>query len=279
MRGEECNELEPVVFVTLDGSPLNFVLAGFLWMNRLQTRDWPEIELPAPQIEISGGVFSQPSVDQPCSMFAPLHYEPNYAYPLLVWLHGPGDDEQQLKRIMPLISLRNYIGVSIRGTQPVGKANERKGYTWSSSLAHVSQAEDQVFAAISLAQSRFNVSSERVFLAGYDLGGTMALRIALANPHEFGGVISIGGAFPQENQPLRRLHELRRLRMLIAYARDSASFPLQQVCDTIRLLHVAKMKVDLHQYPCPQQLTTAMLENADRWIMEQVTGMPAMATA
>ena len=35
------------------------------------------------------------------TFFVPLHYEPNYAYPLLVWLHGPQDDQGQLKRIMP----------------------------------------------------------------------------------------------------------------------------------------------------------------------------------
>ena len=30
-------------------------------------------------------------------MLAPLHYEPNYAYPLLAWLHGSGGDERELK--------------------------------------------------------------------------------------------------------------------------------------------------------------------------------------
>src|ERR1700676_406196 len=52
----------------------------------------------------------------PYALFGPLHYEANYAYPLLVWLHGPGDSEGQLKRIMPQISLRNYVAVAPRGT-------------------------------------------------------------------------------------------------------------------------------------------------------------------
>ena len=46
----------------------------------------------------------------------PLHYERNYAYPLVVWLHGPGGDERQVTRVMPLVSSRNYAAVGPRGT-------------------------------------------------------------------------------------------------------------------------------------------------------------------
>src|SRR4051794_5650794 len=54
------------------------------------------------------------------ALFTPLHYERNYAYPLIVWLHGPGDDERQLKRIMPLVSMRNYGAAGPRGTVETG---------------------------------------------------------------------------------------------------------------------------------------------------------------
>ena len=42
------------------------------------------------------------------ALFMPLHYERNYAYPLVVWLHGSGEHEQHLRFVMPQISLRNY---------------------------------------------------------------------------------------------------------------------------------------------------------------------------
>ena len=61
------------------------------------------------------------------ALFAPMHYESNYAYPLIVWLHGANDDERQLKRIMPFVSLRNYVAVSPRGTVTAdGRAEDRK---------------------------------------------------------------------------------------------------------------------------------------------------------
>ena len=49
------------------------------------------------------------------ALFAPIHYEPGYAYPLIVWLHGCGGDERQLRQLMPLLSLRNYLAVARAG--------------------------------------------------------------------------------------------------------------------------------------------------------------------
>src|SRR4051794_19841644 len=94
-------------------------------MNRIQglpsTLETSPFEKHASGLQNSAGqvgaaTFSSVRGETQCAVFAPLHYESNYAYPLLVWLHGPGDDESQLKRIMPLISMRNYVGVGPRGT-------------------------------------------------------------------------------------------------------------------------------------------------------------------
>src|SRR5690242_12624947 len=47
------------------------------------------------------------------SIFIPEGYEPNYAYPLIVWMVGPHDNKRaELKRVMPAISTRNYLGLS-----------------------------------------------------------------------------------------------------------------------------------------------------------------------
>ena len=51
------------------------------------------------------------------SVFLPVHLENRYRYPLLIWLHGDGQNASQLSQVMPRISDRNYIGVSIRGTR------------------------------------------------------------------------------------------------------------------------------------------------------------------
>ncbi len=64
---------------------------------------------------IDAAKFSGAEGDFAHAVFAPVHYEPGYAYPLLVWLHGCGGDERQLWRLMPLLSLRNYLAVARAG--------------------------------------------------------------------------------------------------------------------------------------------------------------------
>jgi phospholipase/carboxylesterase len=204
------------------------------------------------------------------ALFAPLHYESNYAYPLLVWLHGSGDSEVQLRRIMPLVSMRNYVAIAPRGVANGAESTGRDGYSWQQSEEHVMVAGARVERCIRLARKRFHVASDRIFLAGYAEGGSMALRLALTQPDRFAGTASLGGAFPTGNCPLRRLNDVRRLPLLLATGRDSVKYNQQQVVGDLRLLHSAGMSLTLRQYPCGDELTTTMLADLDRWMMQLV---------
>ena len=215
------------------------------------------------------------AADQPVAFFAPVHYEPNYAYPLLVWLHGPGDDENQLKRIMPHVSLRNHVGVSVCGTTTYASASGKAGFTWAQTPPHVALAEQRVFDAISASQARFNVSPRRIFLAGFDCGGTMALRLALSHPRRFSGALSLGGEFPVGGAPLSCLTEARRVPVFLACGRDSRRYPSAVVCENLKLLHSAGISLTLREYPGGHSISPAMLSDIDRWIMELVTGASA----
>ena len=201
--------------------------------------------------------------------FVPLHYERNYAYPLLVWLHGPGDDERQLQRVMPLVSMRNYVAVGPRGSV----RDEGPGFTWQQSESGIAAAEQSVFAAIEAAQERFNIARQRIFVGGYASGGTMAFRVALRHPSAFAGALSIGGPFPSGNMPLLQLDRLRRLPFFIAQGRDAVDYPVEQTCQELRLFHAAGLKATLRQYPCGDEVTTVMLHDMDVWMMERVTGI------
>ena len=243
-------------------------------MNRLdQLAQWPASSTSSTQTVIESGRYT-PAGDSQQALFAPLHYERNYAYPLIVWLHGPQDDERQLKRIMPLISMRNYVAVGPRGTQPAAKADGARagaaGFGWSQSEEQIALAEQRVQEAIAFARQRYNVAPNRVFIAGFACGGTMAFRVALNCPQLAAGVLSLGGEFPRGFMPLRNLSQLRQLKVFLATARDSKLYPEHTVCENLRLLYTTGMAVNLRQYPCGDELTTLMLADMDRWIMEQV---------
>lgn len=209
-------------------------------------------------------------------LLAPIHYEANYGYPLLIWLHSAGDDQRQLLRVMPHISLRNYVAVGPRGViaEPCGYS-----YRWSDGPSSPESAWRRVHQAIEIANQRYNVNPERVFLAGLGDGGTMAMRLALSEPEKFAGVVSIGGAFPQNCAALSRLNAARDLPLLIMRGLESSDYPESQMCDEIRLFHAARMQVHVRQYTCGDDLIVPMLRDLDSWLMEQVTGSPVLANS
>lgn len=208
--------------------------------------------------------------DLPLATFAPLHYEPNYAYPLIVWLHGTASNEHELRQIMPLVSMRNYVAVAPRGTWT--DPRHRGRYGWRQASETIDEAESCIAECLTLAQKRFHVHSNRVFLAGHGSGATMALRVAWRDPARFAGVIAINGPLPMRLSPMRRVNELRRVPCFLATSRDSRTYPATRVCRDLRLLHSAGCTVALRQYPGDDGLTSNMLSDLDRWIMELVCG-------
>lgn len=240
-------------------------------MNRLHQGDLSVGLQPRPnRPEYSTASNSETTAHQ---FFVPLHYEKNYAYPLLVWLHGPGGTEAEINHVMPHVSLRNFVGVATRGTVEFGPARYgRPAFTWDQSQQCIEQSLDRVLDCVDQAKRRFHIADDRVFLVGNDVGGTMALRLGLLAPQHFAGIVSLGAGLPKTHQPLSGITTARSLPLLIAHCRDSISFDTDDVCDNLRLLHSAGMKVCLRQYPCEQEVTTAMLADVNRWVMEQAVG-------
>ncbi len=220
--------------------------------------------------EIESGLFSASQRDTIHANFAPMHYTPGYAYPLLLWLHGPGGDERQLLRIMPLVSMRNHVGVAPRGTL-ISSADEPPLYGWTHDEQGLHEAEQRIFDTIDITFRSFNIHTRRIFLAGFDTGGTLAFRVAMNHPYKFAGVISLGGQLPIGGAPLARLPEARQLAIFLAAGRRSSVYGEKQVCEDLRLLHTAGMSVTLRAYPCGHEISPQMLSDVDAWIIEQIT--------
>lgn len=217
-------------------------------------------------IHVEEGVFRGLETTRTTSVFVPLHYEANYAYPLIVWFHTPGMNESQLLRVMPMISLRNYTAVAMRGTPRIhSRGGIASGYYWDA------ESYDTCYAAtmemIETVQRRYSIAKNRIFLAGSEMGGTMALRIAFRNPSFFTGVASLDGAIPEDTALLEKLKDVRKLKFLFAVSRHSRSCPVERLCPHLQLLHSAGLCVTLRNYPTAGSLQTDMLRDVDRWIM------------
>jgi phospholipase/carboxylesterase len=200
------------------------------------------------------------------SLFVPLHYEKNYAYPLIVWLHSDGSQSAEIQRIMPHASVRNFVGVAPQS--PIG--NFEAGYFWEQEVDTIDLAHDSILAAIDAASMRYNIASNRIFIGGAGTGGTMALRIAFERPEIFAGVISINGPLPEREKPLGCWAESRQLPVFWAHGRNNKAFKQSQLCQQLRLLHIAGFSVTLRQYPTEVCTNQKTLSDMNRWIMETI---------
>ncbi len=248
-------------------------------MNRISVEEALPLLASKPQVERSQDfrrMGNQVTVDPVGrAIFAPLHYEANYAYPLLVWLHPEGHNELHIRQVMPGISMRNYAAVAPRGTHevPSGDVSQPdQRFTWRQTEDHILLAQQRVLDSIEQAQRRFRIHPNRIFLAGVGNGGTMAFRIAMIFPDRFAGVLSLGGAFPVGNMPLAQINAARRLPLCIASSRDSANYPELQLCKDLRLIHSAGMMVTVRQYPGGDDSSEMILSDVDRWIMDVISG-------
>ena len=210
----------------------------------------------------------EPRTESEISVFAPLDYEPNYAYPLIVWLHSDGQTSSQLQTVMTGVSVRNYVGVAPQA--PIG--NFQCGYFWEQDFDSIQIASKSIAESVSLAKSRFKIHPGRIFLAGSGGGGTMALRIGLRSPDQFAGVITLNGPMPAGQSPLAQWARCRNMPIFwsqCVHNRDGLD--QAEMCQQFRFLYASGfLNVSVREYQSPKQLEFHAPDAINRWIMEQI---------
>lgn len=204
-----------------------------------------------------------------CLTFMPTGFVSTYEYPLIVFLHREGNNEQQIKKLMPHLSRRNYICMGLRGTVPMYREDGRQGFGWNSEAGLSTDLEDYALAAIADAYDRLPVHADRIFLAGVGEGAAQAYRLAFSMPNKFAGVIALNSKLPK-NGPLWRLNQTRKLPVFMGHGQANRDIPLAQARQDHRLLYTAGMEVDFKSYATTDKIHPAMLRDVDRWIMNRI---------
>ncbi|MEX0725774.1 MAG: alpha/beta hydrolase-fold protein, partial [Planctomycetaceae bacterium] len=235
-------------------------------------------ELLAEGVAIGDLLFELESGEEPienwlperASVFIPENYEPRYAYPLIVWLHSEGSSERQLLDLMPQISDRNYIGVSIRGALP--DPNSLPGqYRWGQTPAQCFATANEIERVIRPIQKRYHIHSSRIYLAGFGNGASMALQVAFSHPERFAGVAALGGLWPKNFTPLTNYRELRETRVLLGTGRNDTQTSVNSVSRAAHLLHAAGLQPMIREYNASHDLTAEMLTDVNHWVMSGIT--------
>jgi phospholipase/carboxylesterase len=193
-----------------------------------------------------------------------------------VFFHGHGGSEEQVLKLAPRLSRRNYICIALRGPQALADRDDgRRRYSWGSECHSDSAIEDYVFHAVEQTRRCYHVHSERIYLAGVCEGATMAYRLGLLYPEKFAGVIALNGTMPRRGRPLFRLPAVRELRVFIGHGIANAYVPLSAAKQDHSLLYTAGLAVQMRTYPANHRLHPAMLKDINRWIIESISEQQA----
>jgi len=234
-----------------------------------------------------------PQARAPIAIYRPAEYEPRYAYPLLVLLHGRGGDEGQWRQVASRISRRNYITVSIRGPEVVQRRGDGSlGYGWGQTWPDCREGEgiagryrppvpsprqadlgtlsELVFETVELTKSALHVHPERIFLVGFGEGAAAAYRLALGAPTPFAGLVAINGWLPRTRQPIFRLPEARKLSVLIIHGLRNRLVPVAEALSAYRVLYTAGLRVNLKYVNHGHRIGVATLRLLNSWIMHLV---------
>lgn len=215
----------------------------------------------------------------PVRTFLPSGYEPNYAYPLLVFFHGHGGCEEQILQLAPRLSRRNYISIGLRGPHKLKPdENGRTRYSWGPDGRSDALIEEYLFQAVEQTRRRYHVHSERIYLAGVCEGASLAYKLGLSFADRFAGVISLNGCKTRHGAPLLRLPDIRKLRLLICHGIANAFVPLAEAKRDFRLFYAAGLSVRMHTYATTHRLHPDMLRDIDRWIIDAIAEEQAAYT-
>lgn len=221
-------------------------------------------EVPLEAVDSAGVVLPG---DSP--VYVPEHYEPNYAYPLIVWLGSTRRQMQELLALTPQISTRNYVGLALDARLPAS-TDLSPDRLWSIAEAEGEALDRDVFETVCQTRREHHVHSERIYLAGFDAAATPALQLVLRRPEWFAGALVFGGRFPKTHCFLSRYHELRGKRILMGVGAQQPRHTVNDAVRTGRLLHAAGMDVSTRIYNSGDTASDRMLKDIDQWVMEGI---------
>ena len=209
-------------------------------------------------------------------LFVPQHYEPGYDYPLVVWLHSDASCELELDNVMTELSSRNYIAIAPRANQKCRGDGRR--FRWGVSTTDCAVAEDFVWESVQAVASRLSVNTNKIFLAGFGTGGTMAQWIGLKYAKQIAGVISLSGPFPKTPRVLSNWKQARGLPVLFTQRQGSSLCSEDDLMTAVRTAHRAGLDYKFLQQrlehdDCLEanELDSTMLDAANRFMMSIVT--------
>ena len=128
------------------------------------------------------------------------------------------------------------------------------------------EAEEPLAKILALVDAlRREHQPDRVFIAGFSQGASMALAAALKRPWDFAGVIALSGLCCPEMLP-KDAASVRGLKVFMSHGRFDPVIPIAQARASRDLLTPLGLDLRYKEYDMPHAIDQPCLEDLDAWL-------------
>ncbi|MEZ6060486.1 MAG: hypothetical protein R3C19_09005 [Planctomycetaceae bacterium] len=228
------------------------------------------IDLQTDSPEILAEESAAAESDWPVSIFIPERYEENYSYPLVIWFHEAGGNEDDIETVMHSISPQNYCGLALRGNR---RMSGRDSFEWNHDSLSFGEVPLARLVNITTRRLRraFHIHSERIFVAGAQAGADVALQLLLQHSDWFAGAILLDPTCDPEHMHGVFPGDLRGKHVLQTVSRNASNETLARNVEAVRLLRSAGVKLDVRMSESPLNPYGPDVRFIDHWLLSRIS--------
>ena len=185
-------------------------------------------------------------------LYLPAKYRPETAAPLVLLLHGAGQDAAVM--VDPMKNLAEESGLVLL-------APDSRDVTWDATRGEYGPDIRFIDLALTWTFDRIRVDPARVTVAGFSDGASYALSIGLINGDLFHRIAAFSPGFVVPGRPLGRP------KVFITHGTEDRILPIERASRRIVPdLRAQGYTVEYHEFPGPHTMKTALLRVAAAWL-------------
>jgi phospholipase/carboxylesterase len=206
-------------------------------------------------------------------------YEPAGAgpHPALFAFHGWGASALDLLGLSPYIADGRFLVICPQGPVevPIGPT---RGFGWYPLRMGGTPDPDAIETAaqsgerfIDQAIERYPINRRKVVLLGFSQGGTMAYRLAIANPEKYAALVAISTWFPPElRDRVKEVESLERLPTLVQHGRADDMIDIGRARSSVQNLRALRVPLQFREYDCGHEITADGLLDLSKFLNDKV---------
>jgi len=201
-------------------------------------------------------------------------------YPLVVGLHGAGDDADNFIRLFAANNVEpNFFYAVPQGPYTVD-AGGRPGYWWYRGIPGVRRkaepgtrrlTEEFLLNVVEEVAKNYPVDLDQVYVLGFSQGAAMSFSVGLRHPERFRGVIPVGGWLIEAEYSEQELARAAaaEMKVLICHSPDERGVLFTEAESALDALGRHNIAAELYRYPGGHVLTRDLVHHIASWVSKE----------